>query len=433
MYKRDLRLLGYPRPTLKRGEEAHGLVIGRPPQARRPPKAAPREQPRPQQRPQQPKQPKRIQPLKRPQREDDPSDELRAHLAAGSALEGLGRLDEARGAYREALDADPTHPRVGEAHAAFARVLEAQGELDGARWHREAAASAQPDGAATAPRGPVLYEATTRPDADGEYVIRPGGSGGDEVAVPPRELMEYYETADQHLSIGRANVEGMLAALRSCGFEWRTCKRVLEFGCSNGRLVRWLAPKADGREIWGVDIQSDKVMWAMEHLNPPLRFATTTTVPQLPFADRHFDLIFAGSVFTHLGELHMAWLLELSRILSPRGLLYITVHDEQAVQRALTSGLPKYARLAQEWNSSEFAEAIRSSEFGFVSTAPYGEAMLSQVLMSSDYLERTAAPALRLVGTIPRAYADFQTAYVFRPAGGEAVSAARDRERGVRR
>jgi SAM-dependent methyltransferase len=250
----------------------------------------------------------------------------------------------------------------------------------------------------------ALYLATGR----AEYDI--GLNQSPDWPTPPLELMEYGESGEQHLQTGKQNVEAMLSALGKSGFEWEPCRRVLEFGCSNGKLVRCLAPYVSGRDIWGVDIQADKVMWAMENLSPPFRFATTTTIPHLPFPDGHFDLIFAGSVFTHLGELHVAWFSELARILAPDGFLYLTLHDETSIQVAAED--PRHAAFSEQIENSSFSASLKAGEFGFVSLAPYGTAMLSQVMMSSAYISHIAEP-LKLVDTFPRAYAGFQTGYVF--------------------
>jgi ubiquinone/menaquinone biosynthesis C-methylase UbiE len=68
-------------------------------------------------------------------------------------------------------------------------------------------------------------------------------------------------------------------------------------------------------------------MWANRHLRPPFRFVTPTTLPHLPFADGYFQMIYAGSVFTHIADLADAWLLELRRVLAPGGRAYLTFHD----------------------------------------------------------------------------------------------------------
>ncbi|MGB7686288.1 MAG: class I SAM-dependent methyltransferase [Solirubrobacterales bacterium] len=240
-----------------------------------------------------------------------------------------------------------------------------------------------------------------------EYALGLGAQGVR--PAPPHELMEYGEPAEQHLQKGERDVASMLTALQRSGFQWKRCQRALEFGCSNGRLTRWLEPFVKGREIWGVDIQAEKVMWAMENLSPPFRFATTTTVPHLPFPDGHFGLVYAGSIFTHLGELHVAWLAELVRVLAPGGFLYITLHDERAVRILLEE--PDRERLKNQIKNSRFFAELSELDFNFVSIAPYGNAMLSMVMMSERYARHIAQP-LQLVGTFPRAFG-FQTGYVF--------------------
>ena len=44
-------------------------------------------------------------------------------------------------------------------------------------------------------------------------------------------------------------------------------------------------------------------------MEAPFHFAVTIIVPQLPFEDNHFDLIYAGSVLTHIDDPVKSWLL----------------------------------------------------------------------------------------------------------------------------
>src|SRR5437763_7108256 len=60
-----------------------------------------------------------------------------------------------------------------------------------------------------------------------------------------------------------------------------------------------------------------------------IRLILNASAPSLPLPGRYFDVITAFSVFTHIDEdLESAWLLELRRILTPGGLLYVTIQDE---------------------------------------------------------------------------------------------------------
>lgn len=228
--------------------------------------------------------------------------------------------------------------------------------------------------------------------------------------VPPKHLMEYGESPEHHLRTGEQTVATMIDLVKQAGYNIENCRRILEFGCANARLLRWFANLAHQREIWGVDIQSDKIFWAIENLNPPFSFAVNTTVPHLPFRDGYFDFIFAGSIFTHLNELHIAWLLELSRLLSPKGLLYLTFHDEHTLKYLQSH---PDLHIAQKLSNHPLNQQIFANEFDFISVLPYSKGMLSQVFMSSQYIQQITKSYLRLLSITPSAYSGLQTGYLF--------------------
>lgn len=151
--------------------------------------------------------------------------------------------------------------------------------------------------------------------------------------LPPTTLRHYYGVRDNryvdalYLQTGRNDIAAMRRILTQDGFD-PMGERILEFGCSAGRMLRHLEAEAQRAEVWGVDLHSAAIHWAQAHLSPPFHFLTNTSAPHLPFEDGYFGLIFAGSVWTHIGELDDAWLLEMRRILRPGGRLYLTISDE---------------------------------------------------------------------------------------------------------
>lgn len=104
-------------------------------------------------------------------------------------------------------------------------------------------------------------------------------------------------------------------------FSWAG-KRVLDFGCGAGRVLRHFLGETDS-ELHGCDIDEASVSWLSEHM-PQVRALRNGALPPLPYPDGHFDLIWAASVFTHLTDASTAWLLELHRLLSPGGFLWAT-------------------------------------------------------------------------------------------------------------
>lgn len=179
------------------------------------------------------------------------------------------------------------------------------------------------------------------------------GAGGwsDGFPAPPRELwVGYADTLDAFLGIGRHNINVMRGILSSAGRDLVLGHRVLDFGCAGGPMIRCLAEFAQPPgEVWGVDIDGEHVTWCMRHLMPPFKFALTSTFFHLPFEDHFFDLIYCGSVFSHMGETADAWLLELARITRPGGCVYLTFNTKQSMRDYL-----------DQWPAVGFSKDVRT-------------------------------------------------------------------------
>jgi SAM-dependent methyltransferase len=109
-------------------------------------------------------------------------------------------------------------------------------------------------------------------------------------------------------------------------------KRVLDFGCGTGRVLRHFADLAPGTELVGCDIHWPSVEWATRHLAPGFRFLANDPLPPLPEPDGSFDLVYGMSVFTHLTDSWSRWLLELRRVLRPGGVAILTFLGEDMAE-----------------------------------------------------------------------------------------------------
>jgi SAM-dependent methyltransferase len=129
---------------------------------------------------------------------------------------------------------------------------------------------------------------------------------------------------DPYAAYAQLGAETKAALLGLLGDDWSFAgKRVLDFGCGAGRTLRHFLAEAGEAEIWGADIDAASIEWLQASLCPPLHAVRCAPAPPLPL-DRGFDLIWAISVFTHLTDTSLAWLLELHRLLAPGGLLVAT-------------------------------------------------------------------------------------------------------------
>ena len=155
--------------------------------------------------------------------------------------------------------------------------------------------------------------------------------------LPPDALREYVgrtslEDANFEYLVLGAVLKEQIEDILGPGWSWEG-KRVLDFGCGAGRVLRHFAPEAAAADFSGCDIDAESIEWASRELSPPFEFATNDPSPPLPYPDESFDLIYGVSVFTHLTDSWADWLLEMHRLLPPGGCLFLTFLGRGIVPR----------------------------------------------------------------------------------------------------
>lgn len=228
---------------------------------------------------------------------------------------------------------------------------------------------------------------------------------GAPLPVPPRELwLGYSDEAKGYLESGRDHVGRMLELAPLPSSTSATAPggrpRLLDLGCGGGRMIRHLQDHSGTHEIWGVDISAAHINWLKTHLSPPFHFATTTTIPHLPFADGWFDFIYCGSLFTHIEDLAEAWFLEVARVLAPGGTFYCTVHDEHTARLVVRDGNP-------------LARVINHNPDLAGDVVVVGRDANANVFYKSAYLRNVLAPLFEILRVEQEAYG-YQTAWVLR-------------------
>ncbi len=237
---------------------------------------------------------------------------------------------------------------------------------------------------------------------------RPSDDDG-RLPLPPRELWEGYgKRTEVFLETGRKHVETMRSILSAAGFEWHSGSRVLDYGCATGRMMRWLADRADHCEIWGTDIVSDYVTWCNQELSPPFHFLLSTSHPHLPFEDRYFDLVYAGSVFTHIDDLAISWLHELRRITKVGGMLYLTIQNKHSIETLFNTMPDNW--LTKRIRSHKECSKLIKSDFGVLAL---GRSVRAQVFYDTNYFIDMSSPFLEPLSVNDDAYGN-QTAVLFK-------------------
>lgn len=233
----------------------------------------------------------------------------------------------------------------------------------------------------------------------------------DKIPVPPQELWDgHWASIDDYIASGQRHFDKMMDIIDASAFSLEQKGRILDFGCGTGRILRCFRRIINRYQVWGVDIRAKHILWSNEHLCPPFKFATVTTFPHLPFEDNYFDLIYAGSVFTHISELAEAWLLELRRILRPDGRCYITVRDNHSLQILLSSppshwlhGTPMHQKLLALENEKHFMAS------GFSMIVIFRDPDQAQVFYDTDFLRKTWGTFFKILSITPEAFG-YQTA-----------------------
>lgn len=152
--------------------------------------------------------------------------------------------------------------------------------------------------------------------------------------MPPLHLRVYYYRTTNRAAFTRA-AEGAAAELRSRGL--RPEHRILDIGSGIGNLAVGVLDYVRGGYD-GLEIHPDAVAWcqrAITREHPTFRFHRADLFSQaynptgsmraanyrFPFDDRSFDVVFLGSVFTHLlPDAAENYLREIARVLVPGGI-----------------------------------------------------------------------------------------------------------------
>jgi SAM-dependent methyltransferase len=114
--------------------------------------------------------------------------------------------------------------------------------------------------------------------------------------------------------------------------------RMLDFGCGYGRVTRFLLRSLAAERLWACDLLGGAVEFQEQRFGARgFRSASRPEELAPPAGAAPFDLIYVGSLFTHLPPQRFSpWFDRLAGLLAPEGLLVMSVHDRELLPPELS-------------------------------------------------------------------------------------------------
>lgn len=223
----------------------------------------------------------------------------------------------------------------------------------------------------------------------------------DACPLPTTEDREGYH-GERHFEYWLSGLEDfkkIMAAGKESGLVIDRQTRVLDLGCASGRVLRHFAAQSEV-EPWGCDISENHVAWCNRYLPKKTKVFLNTSIPNLQVQDNFFDIVFAMSVFTHIESFETSWLAELSRVIKPGGIAYVTIHDETSWKNMPKDWGAGYAVM----NHPDFKEKWLKTGFPgekFVLRWDANRSYSSNVFYKLNYVKRVWGKFFRIQKVIP--------------------------------
>lgn len=181
---------------------------------------------------------------------------------------------------------------------------------------------------------------------------------------------------------------------------------LLDFGCGWGRFVRFVLKDTPPESIVGVDVDEDFIRIAREFL-PGISFQPVAPLPPSALPGKHFHLVYAYSVFSHLSEpAHCAWVQEFARILQPGGIVVATTQRRAFIDycesiRQTGAATGWHASLARSFVDTGEAKArYDKGTFLYSGTGgggPRDASFYGEAIVSPGYVQRNWEPMFELM------------------------------------
>jgi SAM-dependent methyltransferase len=156
------------------------------------------------------------------------------------------------------------------------------------------------------------------------WIARPDPFAGVSRDIAPGDEM-FTGNEEHYFDVGASALQCVEAALFSARRNPVAVRRILDLPCGHGRVMRFLRKAFPRAELTACDLNADGVAHCAKAFGA-VPVVSREDVDAIPLA-AGFDLIWCGSLLTHLTEEKCAAFLRLfHRVLVPGGLVVFTTH-----------------------------------------------------------------------------------------------------------
>lgn len=137
---------------------------------------------------------------------------------------------------------------------------------------------------------------------------------------------------DHYFYVGFSAIHCINSALTITGKDPSSIGHILDLPCGHGRVTRWLNAAFPRAEITACDLDKDGVDFCKEQFGAHPLYSDVN--PEVLRFGREFDLIWCGSLFTHLDNKRWIQFLTIFNAgLKPDGILVFTTHGRYVALR----------------------------------------------------------------------------------------------------
>jgi SAM-dependent methyltransferase len=209
-----------------------------------------------------------------------------------------------------------------------------------------------------------------------QYATRPDPSVGVSRDIAPGDEM-FTGNAEHYFDVGASAARCIESALHTARLPRSSIRRILDLPCGHGRVMRFLQQAFPQAELTACDLNADGVAYCAKAFGA-VPVVSKEDVGAIPLAGG-YDLIWCGSLLTHLTEAKCADFLRLfHRVLRPGGLAVFTTHG-RLCERELAAGKNRHqlepaqiATLLAQYRTTGFAyvDYVSHPGYGFSLSHP---------------------------------------------------------------